>query len=95
MTWEQSEEIDSLQTRNPERKWSGEEAPVEDQRMYLHTEILKIHVTEIFDTELKTTYWVPENKLLQTDPCLEIILLKLLKALEKLENCACFTVRNV
>lgn len=92
MTWDMSEEIDSSQTRNPEGKWSREEGLVEDQRMYLQTEILKIHVTEIFDTELKTTYWVPENKLLQTDPCLEMILLK---ALEKLENCACFTVRNV
>lgn len=95
MTWEQSQEIDSSQTRNPERKWNQGEALLEDQRMYLQAEILKIHMTEIFDTELKITYWVPENKLLQTDPCLEIILVKLLKALEKLENCACFTVRNV
>ena len=85
----------SSQTRNPERKWSRGEALLEDQRMYLQAEILKIHMTEIFDTELKITYWVPENKLLQTDPCLEIILLKPLNALEKVENCACFTVRNV
>lgn len=51
-------------------------------------------MTEIFDSQLKVTYWVPENKLQKTDPCLETILLKLLKALEKLENWACFTVRN-
>ena len=46
----------SSQTRNPERKWSRGEALLEDQRMYLQAEILKIHMTEIFDTELKITY---------------------------------------
>lgn len=68
---------------NPRQRTEGGKALIEDQRMYPQPEILKIYTTEIFDIQFKITCCVLRKKFLETDPCLEIILVKFLNALEK------------
>lgn len=44
---------------------------------------LEIYTIKIFDVQFKITYYVPEKKIFKTYPCLEVILMKFLNALEK------------
>lgn len=79
--------------RNPEREWSGGKALIEDQRMYPQAEILKIYTTKIFDIHFKITCCVPK-KILKNRSVSGNNLTEISECPGKIENFACFTVRN-